>query len=44
MNSPEVIVGAEPQDIAEATGVDLEQAQTIFNAAQAEYQKGASKA
>ena len=44
MNSLEVIVGAEPQDIADATGVDLEQAQTIFNAAQAEYQRGASKA
>ena len=44
MNSPEVIVGAEPQDIADATGVDLQQAQAIFNAAQAEYQRGASKA
>ncbi|MEI7959205.1 MAG: hypothetical protein WCI40_08860, partial [Verrucomicrobiota bacterium] len=44
MNSPEVIVGAEPQDIADATGVDLEQAQAIFNAAQAEYQRGTAKA
>ena len=39
MNSAEVIVGAEPQDIADATGVDLEQAQVIFSAAQAEYEK-----
>jgi N utilization substance protein A len=44
MNSAEVIVGAEPQDIADATGVDLEQAQAIFNSAQAEYQKGTSQA
>lgn len=43
MNSAEVIVGAEPQDIADATGVDLDQAQVIFNAAQTEYQKGALK-
>lgn len=44
MNSLEVIVGAEPQDIADATGVDLAKAETIYNAAQAEYQKGVSKA
>jgi len=44
MNSAEVIVGAEPQDIADATGVDLEQAVVIFNAALAEYQKGTTKA
>ena len=44
MNSAEVIVGAEPQDIADATGVDLEQALAIFNSAQAEYQKGTSQA
>ncbi len=43
MNSAEVIVGAEPQDIADATGVDLEQAAAIYNAAQSEYQKGAAK-
>ena len=44
MNSVEVIVGAEPQDIADATGVDVETAQAIFNAAQAEYQKTSLKA
>ena len=44
MNSAEVIVGAEPQDIADATGVDLEQAQAIYNAAQSEYQKGEGQA
>ncbi|MDD5349116.1 MAG: transcription termination factor NusA [Chthoniobacteraceae bacterium] len=44
MNSAEVIVGAEPQDIADATGVDLEQAQAIYNAAQTEYQKGGAQA
>ena len=43
MNSLEVIVSAEPQDIADATGVDLVQAQAIFEAAQAEYQAGAPK-
>ena len=44
MNSVEVLVGAEPQDIADATGVPLEQAEAIYNTAQAEYQKGAAKA
>ena len=39
MNSVEVIVGAEPQDIVEVTGVSLEKAQAIFDAAQAEYDK-----
>lgn len=43
MNSVEAITSAEPQDIADVTGVDLEQAQAIFNAAQAEYQKGTPK-
>ena len=42
MNSVEVIAGVEPQDIADVTGVDLEQAQAILAAAQAEYQKVAS--
>lgn len=44
MNSAEVIVGAEAQDIADATGVDLEQAQAIYNAAQSEYQRGTTQA
>jgi len=42
MNSVEVIVSAEPQDIADVTGVDLEQAQAIFDAARAEHEKAAS--
>jgi len=42
MNSAEVIVGAEPQDIADATGLDLSKAQAIYNAARAEYEKVAS--
>ena len=43
MNSIEGIAGVEPQDIADATGVDLEKAQAIFNTAQSEYEKVASK-
>ena len=43
MNSIEGIVGVEPQDIADATGVDLEKAQAIFNTAQAEYEKVTSQ-
>ena len=39
MNSVEVIVGAEPQDIADATGVDLAKAQAIFEAARSEHEK-----
>jgi len=39
MNSLEVIVGADPEDIVEAIGVSPEQAQAIHDVAQAEYQK-----
>ena len=42
MNSIEVIAGVEAQDIADATGLDLEQAEAIYNAARAEYDKVAS--
>jgi N utilization substance protein A len=42
MISVEVIVSAEPQDIADVTGVDLEKAQAIFDAARAEHDKAAS--
>ena len=42
MNSIEVIAGVEAQDIADATGLDLDQAQAIYNAARAEYEKVAS--
>ncbi len=42
MNSAEVIVGAEPQDIADATGVELNVAQAIYAAARAEHEKAAS--
>lgn len=42
MTSVEVIVTAEPQDIADVTGVSLEKAQAIFNAARTEHQKAAS--
>lgn len=42
MTSVEVVITAEPQDIADATGVSLEKAQAIFNAARTEHQKAAS--
>lgn len=42
MNSIEVIVSAEPQDIAEVTGVSLEKAQDIYNTARALHDKAAS--
>ena len=42
MNSLEVIVSADPEDIVEAIGISLEKAQAIHEVAQAEYQKVAS--
>lgn len=42
MNSVEVIVSAEPQDIADVTGVDLPQAEAIFNTARTLHEKAAS--
>jgi len=42
MNSVEGILSAEPQDIAEATGVDIAKANEIYSAAQAAYNKSAS--
>jgi N utilization substance protein A len=42
MNSVEVIAGVEPQDIADVTGVELSQAEAIFNSARAEHEKVAS--
>ncbi len=42
MNSLEVIVGAEPQDIADVTGVDLATAEVIFQTAEAQYNKANS--
>lgn len=43
MNSLEGIISAEPEDIAEATGVDLDKANAIYSAAQAAYNKTASR-
>ena len=42
MNSIEVIVGAEPQDIADILSIDLEKATAIHEAAQRENEKAAS--
>jgi len=42
MNSLDGIIGVEPQDIVDATGVDLAKAEAICAAAQAEYEKVAS--